>query len=360
MADASYELAAWDRIEGIPDPVENRQLVGHGATIDRLAEQYSGGRMHHAWLITGPRGIGKATLAARFAGHVFRYPEALRAPPSYIFPDENDPAERQIARGGHPNLLHMRRPWNERDKRWRRDLTVEEIRRTIGFFGTASAQTGWRVAIVDTADDLNRNAANALLKILEEPPPNTIFLVLAHSTRGMLATIRSRCQRLAMRPLAHDELKDALHRLGLGHELTSDEMALLAELSGGSVRRAIVILKENGLSLYRQFIELVEQTGEPDWTSIHRLASDISPVNRNEKYRLFFDLFHDFIVRRIRGKPEPGISSILQQKAGNVSLLAGWVEVWEKTQQSADQTDAYNLDRKQVILNLFSAIHEMV
>jgi DNA polymerase III subunit delta' len=353
MAETSYELRAWDRIEGIPDPLENRHLVGHSATLDQLAAAYASGRMHHAWLVTGPRGIGKATTIARFAGQVFRYPDSANAAPHYVLPAENDVTEMRVARASHPNLLHLRRPWNERDKRWRSELTVDEIRRTVPFFGNTSAEPGWRVAIVDTADDLNRNAANALLKIVEEPPPRTLFFLLAHSWRGMLPTIRSRCQALTLRPLDEAATIAALQGLDVLQGVCDADRQLAARLSGGSVRRAIVILRAGGLDLFRRFVSLISGENVPDWAEIHRLASEISPAGRDDDFRLLIDFARDEIARQVRNP------DARTQKA-DISALAGWVEVWEKIARSADRTDAYNLDRKQVVLNLFSAFHGRV
>jgi DNA polymerase III subunit delta' len=350
MVDSDYELRAWDRLEGIPDPLENRGLVGHDATLDRLAAAYAGGKMHHAWLVTGPRGIGKATAIARFAGHVFRNPDPSGAPSRYVVPPEDDIAEARVARSAHPNLLHLRRPWNERDKRWRTELTVDEIRRTVPFFGNAPAEPGWRVAIVDTTDDLNLSAANALLKILEEPPPRTLFFLLADSWRGMLPTIRSRCQTLTLRPLEEMDTVAALQRLGILDEASEDDRKLVARLSGGSVRRAILIFRAGGLDLYRRYQALVSSPGNPDWVEIHRLAGEVSAASRDDAFRLLIDFARDDIAGKLRSAGKPG-------QYADISALAGWVEVWEKIARSADRTDAYNLDRKQVVLNLFSAFH---
>jgi DNA polymerase-3 subunit delta' len=202
------------------------------------------------------------------------------------------------------------------------------------------------VAVVDTADDMNRQAANALLKILEEPPARTLFLVLAHSGRGMPATIRSRCQTLSVRPLSREEVLEALDALGALEAVSESDRKLVGELADGSVRRAIVILRADGLDLYRRFIELASGKSEPDWAAIHQLAGDVSPIARNDRYRLLIDFAHDHVGKQLRGE-RPQISD-----------LARWVEVWEKIRRSADRTDAYNLDRKQVILNLFSAFHD--
>ncbi|MCU0790656.1 MAG: DNA polymerase III subunit delta', partial [Nitratireductor sp.] len=346
-------LPAWDRMEGIPDPLENRALFGHEATLDLLASRYASGRMHHAWLISGPRGIGKATLAARFAGHVFRHPDPSSAPSRYEKPGPDDAVEALVARNAHPNYLHMRRPWNHEAKRFRSALTVDEIRRTVSFFGTAAGQGGWRVAVVDTVDDLNATAANALLKILEEPPPRTLFLVLANAPR-MLATIRSRCQKIAVKPPSQHEIIEALSALGLAEGVDRTELELAAGLAAGSVRRAIVLVTEDGIGLYRRFAEMA-QARSPRWDKVHELAGEVSAPSANDRYRLLLDIAHDYVARRIRSEPEPG--GAVPGPAGPGGL-AGWVEVWEKTRRSAQLADEWNLDRKQVILNLFSALHE--
>jgi DNA polymerase III subunit delta' len=356
MAGDDQELDAWDRIEGIPDPLENLRLVGHRNVLDQLAERYASGRMHHAWLLTGPRGIGKATLAARFAGHLFRHPDPANAPRHYVDPQDDDPVEGQVARGAHPNYLHMRRPWNEKDKKWRRDLTVEEIRRTVPFFGKSAARPGWRVAVVDTADDLNASAANALLKILEEPPPNALFLVLANAP-SMLATIRSRCQKIIMRPPSKADIIDVLGNLGFAQDLSAGDLALVAELSGGSVRRAITLANGRGIELYRRYLSITSQIDTVPWDLVHALAGELAPAEANDRYRLLLDIVQDTLSRRLRGEvpPEAADSHAGGHQPHDLARLA---DVWEKINRSAQLADAWNLDRKQVILNLFLSLHE--
>lgn len=355
MADDIYDLPAWDRIEGVPDPLENRNLLGHDATLDLLAARYAGGRMHHAWLLSGPRGIGKATLSARFAGHVFRHRDPASAPDHYVKPPPGDIVENQVARGAHPNHLHMRRPWNEKDKKWRKDLTVSEIRRTVSFFGSTAGEGGWRVAVVDTADDLNANAANALLKVLEEPPPRTLFLVLANAPK-MLATIRSRCQKLPIRAPGNADVVEALNALGVASGAASQEARLAAALAGGSVRRAVILLRGDGIELYRRFAAIAAGK-RLDLEQAFALAGELSPVAANDRYRLLLDIAADYVSRRVRGEPEPGTpaATVVPQ---DPATLARWVDVWEKTRRSSQLADTWNLDRKQVILNLFSALHE--
>ncbi|MFZ1814406.1 MAG: DNA polymerase III subunit delta' [Rhizobiaceae bacterium] len=357
MADLQ-EMETWDRLEGLPDPAENRVLIGHDGILDQLAGAHASGRMHHAWLITGPAGIGKATLACRFAGHLFRNPDPASSPRSYVQPPADDPVESRVARGGHPNLLHLRRGIRD-DGKFRSQLTIEEVRKTVSFFGTSAGERGYRVCIVDTADDLNRAAANALLKVLEEPPPRTIFLVLAHASSGVLPTIRSRCVKLTMRPLGQEDILSALDRLGVSKGLAHDDLHEIARLSSGSVRRAIILAMQNGAGMYRKLVELVANPSSPDWGAIHLLASELAPVARNDRYQLFLQLVHDYVGRRVRAEPEPasaGQGGTLE--SATTSELARWVEVWEKTRRSAELANSYNLDRKQVILNFFEALRQ--
>lgn len=347
-------IDAWDRLEGIPDPLENPVLAGHGDVLDHLALHYASGRMHHAWLMTGPRGIGKATMAARFAAHVFRNPDPATAPGTYLSVGPDDVTERRIASGAHPNLLHLRRPWDDQRKRWKTRLSVDEIRRLNHFFATTPGQNTSRIVIVDTTDDLNTQAANALLKNLEEPPPRTLFFVLAHSAKGLLATIRSRCQKLAMRPLADEALFQALDALGVATDITEKDRPLIASLSGGSVRRAIILINSGGAELHRQFTRLIDGIARPDWDGIHKLASELSLARNEDRYRLLLDIVNTHVSQLVRSRD--GVSG--NQGPAPVSTLARNVEVWEKTRRSAALADAYNLDRKQVVLNLFQALHD--
>jgi DNA polymerase-3 subunit delta' len=353
-----FRLSAWDRLEGIPDPGETPRLFGHDGVLDMLASRHAGGRMHHAWLLSGPSGIGKATLALRFAGHVFRHPDPASAPKTYLAPQSGDAVESRVARGGHPNLLHLRRPLRDDGKTWRTQLTIEEIRRTVPFFGNSAAEAGPRVAIVDTADDLNANAANALLKILEEPPPRAIFFILANTPGAMLATIRSRCQFVAMRPLDPDDVHRAIAQADPDLDAGSPDAGLAVELCAGSVRRAILILREGGADIHRRLAQLMADPGRPDWNAVHALADKVAPAANAGQYRLLLELAHDMILRRIRGEAEPGGTEMPPVSAGDVGALARLAEAWERTRETAKAAEAYNLDRKQVVLDLFQALRD--
>ncbi len=314
------------------------------------------GRLHHAILIGGPKGIGKATLAAQFAGHLLRYPKGGEAPATFVAPGPDDRQQAMIGRGAHPNLIWLRRPWDDRNKRFRSELTIDEIRRARGFFGSKAAGGGWRIAIVDTADDLNANAANALLKILEEPPVDALLMVIAHAPQRVIATIRSRCLKIALKPLAHDQLRAALDAIGALEEAPeAADLDLAIALASGSVRRAALLLRQDGAKVYRQFAALAAAAAKPDWAAIHGFAGAMMGAAGEERYRIALDLIGDYVSRRLRNQPEPMAANAAPAPAIS---LAAWVEVWEKTRHSAEMADDYNLDRKQVFLDLFGDLFE--
>ena len=192
-----------DRLEGFSSPREVDRLFGHQAAEQELADALQTGRMHHAWLIVGPEGIGKATLAYRFARRVLAEGDAV---------DRDHPVFRKVAGLAHPNLLLIRRSWIEKSKRYSQWIGVDEVRRLRAFLGNTAGADGWRVVIVDRADELNQNAANALLKALEEPPPQTLFILVSSAEGRLPVTIRSRARVLRLGPLPDSTLEAAVRR----------------------------------------------------------------------------------------------------------------------------------------------------
>lgn len=336
-----------DKIDGIPHPAENLNLVGHEDTVTQILRQYHSGRMHHAILLTGPRGIGKATLAMRIAAHVFRHPKGENAPLLLDQADLNDPINGKISARSHPNLLHMTRPWDEKTKKFKTQLTVDVIRLTVPFFGTSRGEEGWRVGIIDAADDMNASAANALLKILEEPPYNTLFFVLSHSPAKVLPTIRSRCQQISVKPLQEQQVLSVLDRFGALQGLSADDKTLLGTLSKGSVRSGILLARENGLEIYKSFMAASQRLDKPDWSQIQAMAEKVTARGKEDGFRLLLEFANEFMEGNATGRL--GVKN-------DISTLARWAQVWEKTQTSTRIADGYNLDKKQVILNLF---HDM-
>lgn len=195
-----------DKEPNAPHPRETFSFVGHEAQETALGEGLASGRMHHAWLLAGPKGLGKATLAYRFARVALG---AKRLGPRPLDTDPDNVIARRIAALSHPDLFVLRRGLNDRGKP-RREITVDDARDLGAFFSLAPSQGGMRVAIIDAVDDLNRNAANAILKTLEEPPSRSVLMLVCHAPGAALATIRSRCRRLALRPLGDETVRAAL------------------------------------------------------------------------------------------------------------------------------------------------------
>jgi len=267
-----------DREPNAPHPRETFSFVGHDEAEAALADALRSGRMHHAWLLAGPKGLGKATLAYRFAR------VALGAKPAgkrALDVDPEDPIARRIMVMAHPDLFVLKRGLNERG-RPRRDIAVDEARGLGGFFALAPAEGGMRVAIIDAVDDLNRNSANAILKTLEEPPPRSVLLLVCHAPGAALATIRSRCRRLALRPLSDDDVKGALGAeadpslIHLARGRPGRAVALAAQGAGtselereldalgrGEARRALPALYERlSGEPYERFATAIELAGE--------------------------------------------------------------------------------------------------
>src|SRR3981189_3124809 len=254
-------------------PRETSTLAGHREAEAALLNAYRSGRIPHAWLIGGAQGIGKATLAYRMARFVLAHrnagasdvqgAETLRVEPS-------DPVARHVATGAHGGLLTLQRTLNDKGV-MRTVITVDETRETISFFGSTAAVEGWRVCIVDTVDELNPNAANALLKILEEPPRQWLFLLVSHAPARVLPTIQSRCRKLALRPLAVD---DVIRAAAQAANVGNDDPALseAAEASEGSVARALTLLGGDALQLQQRTAALLATLPRGDPRELHALG----------------------------------------------------------------------------------------
>lgn len=265
------------------EPAETFVFVGHEAAEAEIAEAVASGRFHHAWLISGPRGVGKATLAFR-AARVALGAEAIGPRPLDVASDDN--VAKLIAAQAHPDFFLLARGLNERGK-LRREITAEEARGIGAFFALGSASGGLRVAIIDAVDDLNRHAANAILKTLEEPPPRTLLLLVCHAPGAILATIRSRCRRLNLRPLAVGEMA----------KVGAFDAATLA-LAAGRPGRALALQAEAGLA--RAILEALDALPKRGGAALMALAS--SGGDRNERLTLVIDALEDWLhAAAVRG-----------------------------------------------------------
>ena len=336
----------------IPHPRETVQLFGHREAEAALLNAYRSGRIAHAWLLGGAQGIGKATLAYRMARFVLAHRDPLatevrRATTLQV--DADDPVARQIAAGAHGGLLTLERSLNDKGV-MRTVITVDETRETISFFGSTAAVEGWRVCIVDTVDELNPNAANALLKILEEPPQQSLFLLISHAPARVLPTILSRCRKLLLRPLAQDDLVNAAASAA---GLSADDPALIeaAAAAEGSVARALTLLGGDNLKLQQRTAALLARLPKLDPRELHALGDSLGLSDR-VALAAFIDSIEAWIAERLRA---PDLDA-------NASLprLARLAEVWEKIARAARDTEIYNLERKPLVFSVFGLLAEAV
>ncbi|ODN70824.1 DNA polymerase III subunit delta' [Methylobrevis pamukkalensis] len=334
-----------DAIDGLPLPREQTGVIGHDAAARTLVEAYAGGRMHHAWLITGPKGIGKATLAYRFARYALSHPDPAQAPtdgPAAI--DRIDPrVDAQVARGAHPNVMHLSRPLADDGKRFKTVLTVDEVRRAAAFFGNSAGGRGYRIAIVDAADDMNVNAANALLKMLEEPPDRAMFLVLCHAPGRLLPTIRSRCRRLGLDPLGEADLAAALSSLGLAVE--PGDRARLARLAEGSVRKAVECLSGDGLELAAAFDALTGDLPRLDRRALHRFADAAAGRKGRDELPLVGEFARNWLSAQVRARAGEGARAAMP-----------FADAHARVETLLAETEGINLDRKQAVLDIVQCL----
>ena len=348
MQSVDYDIPIADRIEGLLQPYENGCFVGQDAANERFLAGVKAGRLHHAWLLCGPVGVGKASFAFRMARAFCELDQSQPLPDMETIvasSNADNPVFRRIASGGHPNILHLRIPLDEKTKKFKTRLSVDEVRRSVGFFGSTAGEIGWRVAIVDNADQMTNQAANALLKILEEPPEKTLFFLLSSQPGRLLPTIRSRCQQLDFKPLNYADLTTALSAASSGAALNFDSLQHYNQYLGGSVRRAYQFLENDMASLVDDCHALLASQPNYDMAALHGFANQVSVRGGDEKYNFFVDMIEEYISQRLRLDNAP-------------DTLVSLAEVWDKMRERIDLESRMNLDRKQTVLALFHDVCE--
>jgi DNA polymerase III subunit delta' len=334
----------------IPHPRETMSLFGHREGELALLHAFRSGRIPHAWLIGGAQGIGKATLAYRMARFVLGNRDPLVPYVQEAETLEIDPAHavaRHVASGAHGGLLTLERSLNDKGV-LRTVITVDETRETISFFGSTAAVEGWRVCIVDTVDELNANAANALLKVLEEPPRQSLFLLLSHAPARVLPTIQSRCRKLPLRPL---ETSDVIRAAAAAAQIAADDPALAeaAALAEGSVSRALNLLGGDALKLQQRTAALLRALPGLDARELHALGDSLGLSDR-ALLAAFVDSVDRWIGERLRAD--------VSNANANLPRLARLAEVWEKINRAARDTAEYNLERKPLVFSVFGMLAE--
>jgi DNA polymerase-3 subunit delta' len=350
MSREEREATEPDQLEGAPHPREQYAFFGHREGEEAFVEGLRSGRLHHAWLVGGPQGIGKATLAYRVARTVLD-PRRSRDPAvSDLSTSADNPVARQVAALSHPNLAILRRAPATDKKGPSATIPVEAVRRALTMFGSTAADGGYRVCIVDSAEDLTISSANALLKMIEEPPPRSIFLIVSHAPQRVLPTIRSRCRRLLLRPLEDAEIRAVIGSLGAPWTGMPGEVVDQALRYGeGSVRRTLELLDAEKVGFIEQVTRLLQALPRTDTRQVHALAESLARRDADDSYELTLETVQRWVTDK------------LHERAGHgASRLAPLVEVCEKIARTAREIDVFNLDRRPFILTLFDDLADAV
>ncbi len=377
--------------QGPPEARCNDFLLGHDTAEEELQTTFESGRLPHAWLITGPKGIGKANLAYRFSRFVLKQSKQSVESPSpaedaglfgdlpTVSTNENhcgglyvpadDPVFKRIAASGHTDLLGIERAWaDDKKKRRKTAIAVDDVRQVNSFLHLTPGEGGWRVVIIDAADEMNASSANALLKVLEEPPARALLLLVSHSPGRLLPTIRSRCRRLSLNPLTNNHVRELLTRFA--PSLNGDELETLVGLSDGSIGQALELVEEGGLAAHEELSELLGDLPALNMEKVHKLGDRLARKDAEPAFHATRNLLHRILSQVIRqaatgasGSPNGAIdanSDKINTRLASLAALDQWLEVWEKITRLMERADGANLDRKQVILNVFHILGQAV
>jgi DNA polymerase III subunit delta' len=324
-----------------PEPRANPILLGHEQAEATLIEALRAGRMHHAWLITGPDGVGKATLAYRFARRLLAgMPEG-----DTLALDSAHPVFRRVAAGSHADLLTVERAYDEKRKRMRTQIAVDDVRRISNFMSLTPAEGGWRVVVVDGAEELNQASANALLKVLEEPPPRAVLLLVCTAPGRLLPTIRSRCRRLRLDPLGSEAMDQLL--ASYLPDLATNERGRLATVAEGSPGRALMLAEEEGLAIAGLVDGVLAELSALKPARAYAVADTVA---RGENaFSNFMDLLRAGIASAVRdvvrGRADPEQSRLVALRP-----LDAWGDVWHALTRLQDETERFALDKRQAIV----------
>ncbi len=357
--------------EGLQPPRNSILCLGHESIEKKLLDYINSGAVPHALIFSGLKGTGKSTMAFRLARYLLKngtpdaaqdslFGEAPSVAESLSIP-EDDSIFSQVSSGGHPDLLTIERPMDSKKGQQKTALDVETARKVAPFLRMTSSNGGWRVVIVDDADTMNRNAQNALLKILEEPPKDALLILICHRLGAMIPTIRSRCRVLNFESLSTAHLSDLMER-EIGSTLESEQKFLLSALSNGSIGTAKEIIDNKGLDIAESVLEIIQTWPKFNWVDIHHLSDQVGRAGQDEAFinleRTLLWLCEKmiFVKAKNRQNLERPLEKPVYTDILNTYDLQTWLEIFEKLQSHFSQAHFSNLDKRQAALEAFNLI----
>ena len=365
-----------DQIEGYPHPKLTKTLFGHETQEKEFIDCYKSGKLHHGWLITGAKGIGKATLAWRLARFILTQPiksfyenslfgETSKQNHTELDDKSKDRIETRILAESEPRLSVTRRSFDEKRKKFRSNIRVDEIRRLNSFFSLSVSDGGSRVAIIDCVDDLNINAANALLKTLEEPPKDTVFLLISHNPESLLETLRSRCRELRLANLSENNLLSALKQINLN--LPEKDKEIYSLLASGSVGNSIRLLKHDGANLYSSILSFLNELPNLKGFELEKFVSTFEGPKNRDRLELLIELLNIAIARisksgvlgvNFTDQALKGENDIFQKLCPNPNIAKKWAELAQTQSKNLSHGLSVNLDPGSLILDTFFRIED--
>ena len=328
-------------------PLKVPRLHGLGHAERALLDAYRSNRLHHAWLIGGAEGIGKATLAWHFARFLLANPDpttsAVGTAETLEIPSGSTVTQRLLA-GGHGDLVVLERQWNDKTKKPFSDIRVDDVRHALGLFQRASGSGGFRICIIDSAEDLNRSSANALLKIIEEPPPRSLFLIVAHRPGQVLPTLVSRARRLMLPVHGDVDVAAAVRGHGGNWATIEDARLTTAACRGrGSVGAAMRFLKGEAFDIDAATGSLLERLPEVDWRRVHRIADTVGMSD--DRFGIVLRAVLDWLEARAHVEAR-------SSDAARASMRVA--DAWESIRAAAREAEALNLDKRPLLLSIFA------
>ncbi|MFY0617107.1 DNA polymerase III subunit delta' [Shimia sp.] len=370
-----------DRVEGAPHPRETETLFGQDQAEQDFLLALNSNRLHHGWLISGPKGVGKATLAWRIARFLLTLPPedggGMFAPEPQVHRslnvDPEHPVSHRIRALSEPGVFLLRRGFAgstdsarekaRQDGKFAADIRVNEVRELSSYLHMSMADGGRRVVIVDSADEMNVNAANALLKMLEEPPARTVMLLISHQPSRLLPTIRSRCRELRLHALSSGNMQLALTQAGF----EANDSPALSEMAAGSVGEALKHLQQDGLPLYAELLSLFSSSRGLDRPKALNFVNALNGKGADAKLELILGLFDLFLARLARtgaiGAPPrveivPGEGNLLMQLAPSVHKARDWAKAAQEITDRTRHGKSVNLDPASLVLDTVFKIHQ--